>query len=593
MDKFRESQKPPPIFRFVFVLFILLALFYAPFSQAELDCNKITDISYSECRALGDLELAYGQELWSSDRTTVCDTSQVFCEADQVVGVQFSGGFHSAQLYETISNLTHLRALRITSSGLTQIPENIGNLVDLTTLDLSNNQLSGSIPDSIGSLVNLRVLELDHNQLSDPIPESIGNLSDLETLYLNNNKLTGQIPSSIGNLTNLIYLFIYQNRLSGPIPSSIGNLDALDFLWLTDNQLTGSLPASLSNLNSLAVLDLSYNQLSGSIPPEFGNMTRLEALLLNNNQLTGLIPDAVKKLSPKVEVDFSHNLLDKSNFLVTKENPQFGIWGNEVIIDPFPEIGSSKPFRIGLNLVAQFCASSFGIEEVDIDYKNRKIMITLLSHPWGIDFPTCPQATGLELDIGVLPDAEEYFVEIYQLRNDLYLDFASVAYEPGLIGYFSVNDLITNDPDPGTISDTPAMQETPSMGSKESGIGIIRGWACDAYKVEIAIDGGSRIPVAYGTSREDTRSVCGDADNGYGMVFAWGLLGKGIHRLQTFVDNVEIEDIDFEVVGLDQAFAKDLPTRSYRLFDFPNAGESVNIGWSEAHQGFRIHYHSP
>ena len=72
--------------------------------------------------------------------------------------------------------------------------------------------------------------------------------------------------------------------------------------------------------------------------------------------------------------------------------------------------------------------------------------------------------------------------------------------------------------------------ESPQQGSSESGIGLIRGWVCEAGAIEVQIDDGPRRAVAYGTSREDTAEVCGDADNGFGYTFNWNALGTGGHR---------------------------------------------------------------
>ncbi|MBK8183426.1 MAG: fibronectin type III domain-containing protein [Candidatus Competibacteraceae bacterium] len=72
-----------------------------------------------------------------------------------------------------------------------------------------------------------------------------------------------------------------------------------------------------------------------------------------------------------------------------------------------------------------------------------------------------------------------------------------------------------------------ASQESPSAGSYESGIGIIRGWACNASTIEVEIDDGERMKAAYGTQREDTGSVCGRTDTGYGLTYNWNRLGDG------------------------------------------------------------------
>jgi hypothetical protein len=132
-----------------------------------------------------------------------------------------------------------------------------------------------------------------------------------------------------------------------------------------------------------------------------------------------------------------------------------------------------------------------------------------------------------------------------------------------------------------------AHHESPAQHSVQSGVGLIRGWACNAREVSIAIDRGVRIPVAYGTSRADTRGVCGDDDNGYGMVIAWGLLGTGVHRLQTFVDGVAIANVEFAVLAIGNGFVTGLEG-SYTLDGFPAAGQSVDVRWSEPDQNFRI-----
>ncbi len=131
-----------------------------------------------------------------------------------------------------------------------------------------------------------------------------------------------------------------------------------------------------------------------------------------------------------------------------------------------------------------------------------------------------------------------------------------------------------------------AHHESPAQHTIQSGVGLIRGWACEAEQVTISIDGGAPIALSYGSSRADTAGVCGDADNGFGMVFAWGLLGTGVHRLQTFVDGVEIADVEFAVQAIGNGFVEGLEA-NYTIA-FPDASSLVDLSWSEADQNFRI-----
>ncbi len=148
----------------------------------------------------------------------------------------------------------------------------------VTRLELSHNQVSGSIPNSMGyTLSQLTSLKLGHNQLSGKIPSSLGHLTQLTTLELNNNQLSGHIPVPIGYLSQLQRLVLSNNQLSGLIPRSIGKLSRLERLELSKNQLSGYIPTSLKHLKRLSSLNLSGNQnLSGSICPAVTQIPQVE-----------------------------------------------------------------------------------------------------------------------------------------------------------------------------------------------------------------------------------------------------------------------------------------------------------------------------
>ena len=106
-------------------------------------------------------------------------------------------------------------------SGLTgSIPSEIGNLTNLTELNLYGNQLTGSIPPEIGNLTNLTYMNLGSNQLTGSIPSEIGNLTNLFGLSLGYNQLTGIIPDEICNQGDSSP-HLENNQLCPPYPSCI------------------------------------------------------------------------------------------------------------------------------------------------------------------------------------------------------------------------------------------------------------------------------------------------------------------------------------------------------------------------------------
>jgi len=95
-------------------------------------------------------------------------------------------------------------------------------------------------------------------------------VEDTDSLNLSYNELTGSIPPEIGNLTNLNFLYLGSNGLTGSIPSEIGNLTNLTHLDLSDNQLTGLIPESICdltlNLSSNSSFRIYNNQLCPPYP---------------------------------------------------------------------------------------------------------------------------------------------------------------------------------------------------------------------------------------------------------------------------------------------------------------------------------------
>ncbi|MFX1480292.1 MAG: leucine-rich repeat domain-containing protein [Promethearchaeota archaeon] len=118
-------------------------------------------------------------------------------------------------------------------ADLTELPESIGNLVDLEVLWLPNSNLQ-ILPESIKNLKKLKILNLNLNELKE-IPESVGELEDLEILELAGNRLT-HLPESMGKLKKLQVLRLNDNKLE-EIPKSFENLKSLRKLSLYGNKL--------------------------------------------------------------------------------------------------------------------------------------------------------------------------------------------------------------------------------------------------------------------------------------------------------------------------------------------------------------------
>ena len=130
--------------------------------------------------------------------------------------------------------------------------------------------------------------------------------------------------------------------------------------------------------------------------------------------------------------------------------------------------------------------------------------------------------------------------------------------------------------------------EVPAFAEHMSGVGLFSGWNCDGQNISIQFEDGTSLPVAYGTDRADTASVCGDSNNGFGLLFNFNLMGSGTHTVKALANDVEFDRVTFYVSEMSSGeFLRDASAETI-VEDFPKPGHSVKLVWDEALQNFKI-----
>jgi len=102
----------------------------------------------------------------------------------------------------------------------------------LTTLDLGHNAVSGGVAPEFcqTAAATLETCFLNNNALEGPVPNEIGDMVALRSLNLSHNRLSGLVPESVTRLTNARSLDLQGNALEGvTIPQGLEDLPHLQY----------------------------------------------------------------------------------------------------------------------------------------------------------------------------------------------------------------------------------------------------------------------------------------------------------------------------------------------------------------------------
>ncbi|KAL2329347.1 hypothetical protein Fmac_022774 [Flemingia macrophylla] len=238
--------------------------------------------------------------------------------------LDLSTNYLNGTLPLSIANLTQVHELDVSRNNITGIldprlfPDGYDSpksgLIGIRNLLFQDTLLGGTIPNEIGNIRNLTLLALDGNYFYGPIPPSLGNCTHLSILRMPENQLTGPIPPSIGKLTNLTDVRFQINNLNGTVPRELGNLSSLVVLHLAQNNFVGELPPQVCKSGTLVNFSAAYNSFTGSIPMSLRNCPALYRVRLEYNRLSGYVDQDFGVYPNLTYMDFSYNRVEGNIF---------------------------------------------------------------------------------------------------------------------------------------------------------------------------------------------------------------------------------------------------------------------------------------
>ncbi|KAE8726785.1 Leucine-rich receptor-like protein kinase family protein isoform 2 [Hibiscus syriacus] len=158
--------------------------------------------TYAECKSLLRLrinknhfsgEVADG--LWSLPHVNLIDLAN----NDFTGGISANIGSSTnlSRLPAEIGALKELLSLHLEQNSITgSTPAELGNRVMLVDLNLAGNDFSGIIPPTVSFMPSLNSLNLSGNKLTGPIPNNLENLK-LSSIDLSDYQLSGNVPHEL------------------------------------------------------------------------------------------------------------------------------------------------------------------------------------------------------------------------------------------------------------------------------------------------------------------------------------------------------------------------------------------------------------
>ncbi|KAF3331866.1 putative LRR receptor-like serine/threonine-protein kinase [Carex littledalei] len=191
----------------------------------------------------------------------------------------------SGQIPPELSRLPNLVHLLLDSNNLSgNLPKELSEMPSLLIIQLDNNNFSGSsIPQSYQNMSKLLKMSLRNCSLQGTIPD-LSTIPQIGYIDLSWNQLTGSIPTNKLS-TNITTIDFSHNLLNGTIPDFSG-LPKLQRLSLDDNNLSGTVPSNIwqgmsFTANRTLILDFQNNDLTNASTSL--NAPRNVSLMLSGN----------------------------------------------------------------------------------------------------------------------------------------------------------------------------------------------------------------------------------------------------------------------------------------------------------------------
>ena len=279
----------------------------------------------------------------SSYKSILCKNDKERNERKKMGNTQPTNNTGRKVVIQKLENAKKTGVLSLSEHNLEACPNQVFEILNLRTLDLSSNSLRTLNPNII-NLQKLKILNLEGNKLMAGTLNSIQRLSNLQNLNVGSNSLgetaaAAAVPTKTktssktsvstsaskpknapASLPPTLPKGLKQIKLSSNslsiMPRAIFTLAKLDKLDLSMNQII-EIPEEIANLSStLTELNLDFNLLT-RLPNGIGSLTKLKTLSLKGNSIAAdkrsqPLPASLFANTPVIDLNLHGNPMTSS-----------------------------------------------------------------------------------------------------------------------------------------------------------------------------------------------------------------------------------------------------------------------------------------
>lgn len=234
------------------------------------------------------------------------------------------------------------QVLLLQTNNIANLEKTLDYLVNITEIDLSQNNISSVSDVCLGSLPQLLSLHMEENWIQELSDSCLSSLSSLQEFYINHNLIFSISPRAFQGLSRLTRLHLNSNRLTSVNSQWFQHLPNLEILMLGENpilQLSDMNFEPLTNLRSLVLAKMNLTEIPENALVGLDN---LESISFFDNLLSRVPRAALARVQSLKFLDLNKNPIER----IQRGDFMDMVHLKELGINSMPELVSIDSFAL-------------------------------------------------------------------------------------------------------------------------------------------------------------------------------------------------------------------------------------------------------